>query len=52
MAAKDRTEFLEAAKKEVSDHTQNKLWEVVHKNKVPQGALIAPGVWSMKVRAV
>jgi hypothetical protein len=48
MAANDKQQFLEAAKKEVMDHTENKLWEVVHKSKVPQGSLIAPGVWSMK----
>jgi hypothetical protein len=48
MAAKDKIQFLEAAEKEVKDHTRNKLWEVVHKRQVPQGSLIAPGVWSMK----
>jgi hypothetical protein len=48
MAAQDKKQFLDAAKKEVEDHTKNKLWEVVHKRKVPQGALIAPGVWAMK----
>jgi hypothetical protein len=48
MAAGDRPQFLKAAEKEVNDHTRNKLWEVVHKSKVPQGALIAPGVWAMK----
>jgi len=48
MAATDKSQFLKAAEKEVADHTENDLWEVVHKQKVPQGALIAPGVWAMK----
>jgi hypothetical protein len=48
MRAPDRKDFLKAAEKEVIDHTVNGLWEVIHKRKVPQGALIAPGVWSMK----
>jgi hypothetical protein len=48
MRADDRPQFLKAAEKEVEDHTHNKLWEVVHRSKVPQGALIAPGVWAMK----
>jgi hypothetical protein len=48
MAASDKAQFLTAAEKEVKDHTENGLWEVVHRRKVPQGALIAPGVWAMK----
>ena len=48
MQQPDREEFRKAALKEVEDHTKNQLWELIHKRKVPQGALIAPAVWSMK----
>ena len=43
----DAKEFIQAAVKEVEGHTKNGLWQLVHKSKVPQGTLIAPGVWSL-----
>jgi hypothetical protein len=48
MKAPDRHKFINAAIKEVQDHTQNKLWEIIHRSQVPRGALVAPAVWSMK----
>jgi len=48
MKEPDRPEFLKAAQKEVGDHTQNGLWELVLRSTVPSTALIAPAVWSMK----
>jgi hypothetical protein len=34
--------------KEVDDHSRSKNWELMHKSKVPDGAIVLPGVWSMK----
>jgi hypothetical protein len=44
----DFPKFRTAMEKEVNDHTKNGLWELVPRKKVPQGVLIAPGVWTMK----
>jgi hypothetical protein len=44
----DWPEFLKAMAKEVDDHTKNGLWEIVPKRKLPQGSLVAPGIWAMK----
>ena len=46
MKQKDREEFIKAAQKEVQDHSDNGLWEVVKRKDIPKGALISRGVWS------
>ena len=46
MKQEDRAEFIKAAQKEVQDHSDNGLWEVVKRKDIPKGALISRGVWS------
>ena len=48
LRAPDRTQFLEAMKKEVSDHEARNHWELTPKSEVPDGTTILPAVWSMK----
>jgi hypothetical protein len=48
MKEKDWPKFKEAMQKEVDDHSRSKNWELMHKSKVPEGAIVLPGVWSMK----
>jgi hypothetical protein len=48
MRQPDRLQFIEAMKKEVTDHTNNKNWCVVHRSEIPTGMPVLPAVWSMK----
>jgi histone deacetylase 1/2 len=48
MRQPDRLQFIEAMKKEVTDHTNNKNWRVVHRSEIPTGMPVLPAVWSMK----
>ena len=44
----DRHKFIEAMQKEVKDHIDKGIWEVVPASKVPEGVTIVPMVWAMK----
>jgi hypothetical protein len=48
MKEKDWPKFREAMQKEVDDHSRSDNWELIHKSKVPEGAIVLPGVWSVK----
>jgi hypothetical protein len=48
MRQPDREKFIEAMKKEIKDHTDNKHWRIVHRSTIPKGTPILPAVWSMK----
>jgi hypothetical protein len=43
-----RLQFIEAMRKEVSDHTKNKNWSIVHRSNIPNNMQVLPAVWSMK----
>ena len=44
----DVKEFVTAVVKEVNGHVENKNWELVPRDTVPQDAQIVPSVWSMR----
>ena len=46
MQQPDRHEFIKAAQKEVRDHTENGLWEIVRQKDIPPGSYITRAVWS------
>jgi histone deacetylase 1/2 len=48
MRQPDREKFIEAMKKEIQDHTDNKHWKIVRRSLIPKGTQILPAVWSMK----
>jgi hypothetical protein len=48
MRQPDREKFIEAMKKEIQDHTDNKHWKLVRRSFIPKGTQILPAVWSMK----
>jgi hypothetical protein len=48
MKAPDRKQFTQAVIKEVNDHIEKKNWELIPRDKVPEGTTILPSVWSMK----
>jgi hypothetical protein len=42
MRQPDREKFIEAMKKEINDHTDNKHWRIVHRSTIPKGTPILP----------
>jgi hypothetical protein len=48
MKEPDKNEFLKAMQKEVTDQANNGNFTIIHKSKVPKGAMILPTVWQMK----
>jgi hypothetical protein len=46
----DKEQFLEAMRKEIQDHTENKHWIVVPRATIPQGTTGLPSIWAMKIK--
>ena len=44
----DRLQFVEAMKKEITDHTSRGHWTIVPRATVPKDCKVLPSVWSMK----
>ncbi len=40
--------FVEAVVKEINGHVENKNWDLVHQDTVPQDAQVVPSVWAMR----
>jgi hypothetical protein len=48
MRQPDRKQFLQSAKQEIDDQTQNGNWRIIQRDTVPEGATILPAVWAMQ----
>lgn len=48
MKAPDRKDFVEAMRKEVDSHLENKNFKVVPMSEVPAGTKVLPAVWAIK----
>ncbi len=46
----DAKQFAKAVVKEVNGHVENKHWELVKQEEVPEDAQVMPSVWSMRLR--
>jgi hypothetical protein len=44
----DAKEFVKAVVKEINGHVENKHWELVSRDTVPDDAQIVPSVWSLR----
>ncbi len=40
--------FVDAIIKEINGHVENKNWDLVHRDTVPQDAQVVPSVWAMQ----
>ena len=40
--------FVEAVVKEINGHVENRNWDLVHRDTVPQDAQVVPSVWAMR----
>ena len=48
MRQPDKEQFKQAMLDEINAHTKNKHWEIIERNKVPEGVKVLPSVWAMK----
>jgi hypothetical protein len=48
MKAKDAKEFCQAMQGEVNSHRENNHWEIIRRNKVPEGVKVLDSVWAMR----
>ena len=44
----DKRQFQRAMQEEINAHTENKHWEIISRNTVPEGVKVLPSVWAMK----
>jgi hypothetical protein len=47
MKAKDAKDFCQAMQGEVNSHCENNHWEIIRRNKVPEGVKVLDSVWEM-----
>jgi hypothetical protein len=44
----DQGKFIEAMEKEIAQQVQRRVYSIIKKSKVPQGAMILPAVWALR----
>jgi hypothetical protein len=46
----DREKFIKAMEKEIAQQVQRRVYSIIKKSKVPQGATILPAVWALQCK--